>query len=113
MESQAAFVGAYGAVELHAVTDVGLYLAAVVHPRHAEGDDAVGLDHTLDDFSLFELGMFVVNLLDRLEDFAYCLQILAFARMFPFEICHQIINVHNTYVWLLVLSYYKYSDIFL
>ena len=96
VEAQSSLVGAYRAVELNAVADVGLDLTLVVDPRYAEGDDTVGLDHTLDDLCLLEFGVFVVYLLDRLEDLAYCLQILVFTGVFTLEICHYIVNVHNS-----------------
>ena len=64
MEANTTLVGADSAVELHAVAQVSLNLAIVINPRYAEGDDTVGLDHTLHDFSLLKFGVVVVNLLD-------------------------------------------------
>ena len=64
METDTTLVGADGAVELNTVAKVGLDLALVVNPRYTEGDDAVGLNHTLNDFSLLELGVIVIYLLD-------------------------------------------------
>ena len=48
MQAQAAFVRADGAVELHAIAAIDLHLTVVVDPRNAEHDDALGLDHTLE-----------------------------------------------------------------
>ena len=64
MQAQAALVGADGAVELHAEAAVHLDLAVIVDPRHAEHDDALGLDDALEQRGLLVLGM---GLDDRLE----------------------------------------------
>ena len=64
MQAQAALVGADGAVELHAEASVHLDLAVIVDPRHAEHDDALGLDDALEQRGLLILGM---GLDDRLE----------------------------------------------
>ena len=64
VQAQAALVGADGAVELHAEAAVHLDLAVVVDPRHAEHDDALGLDDALEQRGLLVLGM---GLDDRLE----------------------------------------------
>ena len=64
VQAQAALVGADGAVELHAETAVHLNLAVIVDPRHAEHDDALGLDDALEQRGLLVLGM---GLDDRLE----------------------------------------------
>ena len=95
VKTQTAFVWADGVVELNAVAEVGLHLAAVVGPRHAKHIDAVGLDHAFDDFCLFELGVPHIDLLDREQHLAHRLQILALARVFSLERIHQILNIHS------------------
>ena len=64
VEPQTSLVRADGAIELDAVTCVGLHFALVVNPGHTEGEDTVRLDHSLHDLGLLELGMLVVNFLN-------------------------------------------------
>ncbi len=64
VEAQAALVGADGAVELYAVTDVDLHLALVVNPGHAESGDALGFYDTLHNLGFLKLGVLVVNVLN-------------------------------------------------
>jgi len=71
------------------------YLALVVNPRYAESEDTVRLDDTFNDFGLLKFGMLVVNLFDRFEDFAYCLQVFAFTRVAKFQVRHQFLNIHD------------------
>ena len=67
MEAQTALVGADGAVELDAVAAVHLDLALIIDPGHTEGDDALGLDQTLDQAGLLVLGMLLHHGLDAPE----------------------------------------------
>ena len=48
MEAQSALVGADGAVHLDAETAVDLNVALIVEPRHAEHEDALGLDNSFE-----------------------------------------------------------------
>ena len=64
VEAQAALVGADGAVELNAIATVDLNFAVVIDPRHAELDDALGLDDALKNRSFLVLGM---SIDDRLQ----------------------------------------------
>ncbi len=52
MKTQPAFVGPDRAVHFDAEPAVNADLAFVVLPRHAEHDDALRLDHALEDFGL-------------------------------------------------------------
>jgi hypothetical protein len=81
MEAQAALVGADRAVELDAVAAVHLDLARVVHPGHTERDDALGLDHALDQAGLLVFGMLFHQRLDALEHLAHCLQEFGLVRI--------------------------------
>ena len=99
MEAQTALVRTDGAVELYAVAQVHLYLALVVDPGHAERDDALGFHDALYDFGLLELGVLVVDVLDRLQHFAYCLQVLQLARMFALQALHDFFNFHSVDVF--------------
>ena len=55
METDAALVGADGAVHLHAVAAVDVDAAAVVGPGDAEHDDALGFDHPFQDLELHQV----------------------------------------------------------
>ena len=67
VETKTAFVRANGAVELHAVTQVGLHLTLIIDPRDAEREDAIGLDHALHDLRLLKFGVLIVHLFNRLQ----------------------------------------------
>ena len=95
MEADAAFVRADGVVELHAVADIVLHFTFVVNPCDAEGYDAVGFDHALDNFVTLEFGMLVVDILNTHQDFPNGLQIFFLARMFGLKIGHDLIDIHN------------------
>lgn len=95
METDAALVRANGFIELHAIAEVGLNLAAVIDPCHAECDDTVGLDHALDDACFFEFRVLVVDIGYRDKDFLHGLQILFFSRMLCFQRAHDGIYIHS------------------
>ena len=78
VQAQAAFVGADGRIELHAIAAVDAVVALVVHPRHAELNHALGLDDTLQDGVLFVLGFRGDHRLQRTEDFGHGLKELFF-----------------------------------
>ena len=73
MEAQTALVRADGAVELHTVTDVHLYLTLIVYPGHTEGRDALRLHDAFYDLCLLELRMLVVHVLNGFQHFPYSL----------------------------------------
>ena len=95
MEADAALVRADGVVKLYAVAQVILYLAAVVEPGHAESDDTVGLDHTLDDLVAFKLGVTVVDVLNRHEHLMHGLQVFLLTRMLGLQVGHDFFDIHN------------------
>ena len=68
MQAQATLVGADGAVELHAEAAVDLNLAVIVDPRHAEHDDAFGLDDALEEGCLLVFRMGLDDRLQGLQD---------------------------------------------
>ena len=94
VETDAAFVRADGVVELHAVADVVLHFALVVKPGDAEGDDAVGLDHALDDFVAFEFGVLVVDVFYTHKNLADSLEVFFFTGVFGLEGRHDTVDVH-------------------
>ena len=102
MEAQTSFVGADGAVELHAVADVHLYLALVVDPGHAEGGDALGLHDALHYLGFLKLRVLVVHVLDALQDFAHSLQEFQLAWMLAFQVLHDFLNFHSFQVLKLI-----------
>ena len=65
MEADSSLIRTNRIVELYAIANVGLPFALVVYPRNAEGENAVGFNHSFNDFCFFEFGMFVVNILNR------------------------------------------------
>ena len=75
METDAAFVRANGIVVLNTVTHIGLYVALVVYPCHAERDDAVWNAKALDKDGAVEFWVTVVLFLDCTEDLANSLDI--------------------------------------
>ena len=95
METDAAFIRADGIVELHAVSQVGLHLAAVVGPGHAECEYAVGFYHPFDDTGLLEFGMLVVDILHAHQHFLHCLKILFLSGMLHLERAHDFVYIHN------------------
>ena len=97
VEAQSALVGSDSAVELHAVADVHLNLAFVIHPRHTEGGDALRFHQTLYDFGFLEFRVLVVNVNDRFQDFPYSLKVLCFSWVLEFQLLHNFFNVHNRF----------------
>ena len=57
VKAEPTFVGADGAVELHAIATVHMHLASVVGPWHPEHQHPLGLDDSLQDASSFVLGV--------------------------------------------------------
>ena len=95
MEAQAALVGADGAVELDAVAAVHLDLALIIDPGHTEGDDALGLDHALDQACLLVFGMLLHHGLDALQHLADSLQEL---RLIGIALCKAIVNALQVFI---------------
>ncbi len=94
METETSFVGANGAVELYAVSQVGLNFALVVNPCNTESENTVGFNHTFYDFGFLKLGVLVVNLFYRFQHFVYSLKEFLLARMLGLEVGHDFINIH-------------------
>ena len=86
METNSTLVRTDCVVELHAVADIGLNLALVVGPQHAERKNAVGLDHSLYYLGTFEFRMLLVHVFYAQQHFFDCLQILLFTGVFGFQI---------------------------
>ena len=95
VEAETSLIGADSAVELNAISQVGLDFALIIYPGHAEGVDALGFHHALNNLCLLELGMLIVNFFDAFEHFLHCLKILAFSRMLYLELCHDFACFHN------------------
>ena len=99
METQTTFVRTNGAVELHAIAQVDLYLALVVDPRYAEGDDTFGLYDAFHNLCFFKLRMLVVHVLDGIKHFPYSLQEFYFAWMFLLQALHDFLYVHSIVIY--------------
>ena len=93
MEAQAALVGADGAVHLDAKALLDLDLALVVDPRHAEHDDALGLDDALEDLGIAVLGMARQDGLERLGHLLDGLVELDLALVLGDDIGHESLHV--------------------
>jgi len=81
VKPEAALVRTDRAVHLDTVAAVDLHVARVVDPRHAEHDDALGLDDPVDDLGFAVLGALVEDGPDRLHDLAHRLMELILRRV--------------------------------
>ena len=79
MQAQAALVGAYRGVELHAEAAVDLDLAAVVHPGDAELHEAFRLDYAVEDSGVDQILTSVGDGGEGFEHFADGLEELFFS----------------------------------
>ena len=95
MEAKTSLVRTNSTVELNAIANVYMYFAVVVCPRYAESDDTLGFYEALDELSFLKLRMLVVNVLNRNEHFADCLQVLGFARVFSLKGLHNLFDFHS------------------
>ena len=94
METQTALVGTDGVVELDTVAGVHLYLSFIIDPRNAEGENTVGFDDALDDLRRFEFRMFVIHVLNGLENLLYSLQVFFLCRVLRLEAGHNLLCLH-------------------
>ena len=90
MEAQPALVGADRAVHLDPEAAVDLDLAAVVHPRHAEHDHALGLDHALEDLGAPVLGVALEDERERFDDLLDGLVELGLRGVLRLHVLHQV-----------------------
>ena len=72
MEAQTALVWSERAGHLYTKPTVDLDLALVVHPRHAECDDAIRLDHALKNLVLLVLRMLLQKRNDGCQNLGNC-----------------------------------------
>ena len=93
MEANSALVGADGAVHLHAVAAVDVDLATVVHPRDAEHDDALRLDHAFHDLEVQKVGVSRDVGGYAFDHLAYCLVEFFFSRVARDDVRHEPVNV--------------------
>ena len=100
METQSALVGAYGTVELHAITDVHMHLALVIHPGHTEGDDTLGFHNAFNQFGLLKPGMLVIHILNGNKHFSHGLQVFCLTRMLTLQVLHDFFHFHSIIVFL-------------
>ena len=94
METQTALVGTDGVVELDTVAGIHLHLSFIIDPRHAEGENTVGFDDALDDLRRFEFRMFVIHVLNGLENLLYSLQVFFLCRVLRLEAGHNLLCFH-------------------
>ena len=92
MEADATLERADGVVELDPEAAVDVHLVLVIHPRHAEDDRALGLDHPLVDVGLDELRMALDGRFQGFHDLGHGLMELVLARV---ELLHLVDDVCN------------------
>ncbi len=95
METDAAFIRADGLVELDAVAEIGLHVAVVVDPCHAESKYSVRFYHPFDDTCLFKFGVLVIDVGHADQHFLDGLKIFFLTGMLRFKRAHDLINVHS------------------
>ena len=78
MQAQSALVGTDGAVVLHAVAAVDLRAALIVHPGHAEHDDPLRLNETVQQARLLIFRVLVEHRREAFQNLGGCLEKLAF-----------------------------------
>ncbi len=93
METDTTFVRTDGGVHLHAETAVDLHFALVVHPRHAEHDDALRLHDTLHNLLLAQIRIRHNHRSYRLNDFFDCLVKLVLTGVLCDEVSHKAVHV--------------------
>ena len=81
METNAAFVGTDGVVELHAVTEIHVHIAVVIDPWHAKGQNAVGFHEAFHQTHFLKFGMFVIDVLHGGEHLLHGLKKFRFVGM--------------------------------
>ena len=94
METDTALVGTDSVVELHTVADIVLDLSLVVNPCHAECENTIRLNHTLDDTGFFVFRMLVVNVFYAKKNFFHCLEEFLLSGMLGLKIGQNLINIH-------------------
>ena len=92
VEAQTALVWANGAVKLDAVASIDVGCPSVVHPRHAEGDDAFGFDDSLQKGVVRELGVLLQDGNKRIKDLAGCLVELWLVRIALLELREDVLD---------------------
>ena len=80
VETNAAFVRADGVVVLHTVAHVGLYVAFVVNPCHAELNQSVRNAQALNEVGFLKLGMLVVLFFDGAQHLTDGLNVFGLVR---------------------------------
>ena len=102
VETKTTLVRANGVVVLNAVTIVGLHVAFVVDPVHAELDDTVGNAQTLNEVLTVKLGVLVVLILDGAQHLTNGLDVLGLARIDLLQSFYYFRCFHNVLYWLLL-----------
>ena len=112
MEAESSLVGTDRAIELNAEAAVDLNLAVVVYPRNAEFDNALRLNHHIDDAALNIDGALLHNGFERFENLANGLVELALAGVAGDNVSQNflqifILNAHDTIppCWMLFASF--------
>ena len=86
MEANATLIGTNGIVMLNAVAHVGLNLALVIHPSHAELVNTIGNAQALDEVYLVKLGVLVVFFLNGSQHLLHGLMVLGLVGETTFQV---------------------------
>ena len=95
METDTAFIRADGIVVLHTVAHIVLHAPLIVDPRHTEREYAVGDAQTLYQIVAFELGMLIVDFLNRGNHFFHSLQVFRLVRKPAAQIVDNFSSFHS------------------
>lgn len=94
METYAAFVWADSHIMLYAICHIGLDIAFVIHPRNAECKNTIRNAKTLNQVLFFKFGMCIIYILNRIQNFFYCLKIFRFIRETTSQVVHYFFYFH-------------------
>ena len=94
MKAQAALVGTDCAVELHPVAGVHPYLTPVVNPCHLECKNPVWLNKSLDNPRRLKFRVFVINVLNGLQNFPHSLQVFLLFPILRLQRGHNLFSLH-------------------
>ena len=95
MEAQTALVGTDCAVELHPVAGVHPYLSPVVNPCHLECENPVRLHKPLDNPCRLKFRVFVIDVLNGLQNFPHRLQVFLLFPILRLQRGHNLTCFHN------------------
>ena len=94
MKTQSSFIRSDGIVKLNPVTQVYMDRPLVVGPGYLENQYAIGFDDPVHNIGRAEMGILIVNLLDRFQDLANGLVVLHLTGVLLRQVKHDGIYIH-------------------